>query len=76
MPSSPGWPPAPVVDLNLELPEAEDEWLRRLDATARGRLAQARARLERLGLLDTGGAPTSAALPPDLDPEGERGGGA
>jgi hypothetical protein len=64
-------PLAPVVDLDLDRPEDEEEWERRLMALAAERIAAARARLERLGIIDADGHLVSHELPPDTRPESD-----
>ena len=55
-------PCAPFDDLDLEKPEDEWEWDRRVMALARARIAAERVRLERLGMIGQDGA----AIPPHL----------
>lgn len=42
-------------DLDLDLPEDEEEWERRVMAMAAARIAAKRVRLERLGIIDENG---------------------
>ncbi len=62
---------APFDDLDLDRPEDEEEWERRVMALATARIAAERARLERLGIIDASGDLVSTALPPDMQPESE-----
>jgi hypothetical protein len=64
-------PSAPFDDLDLDRAEDRQEWERRLMALASTRLAVARARLERLGVIDAAGNSVSSALPPDMLPESD-----
>lgn len=64
-------PSARVDDLDFEREEDNEEWLRRLDALATTRLADARARLERLGVIDADGNLVSHELPPDMLPDSD-----
>ena len=64
-------PSAPFDDLNLDTPEDEAEWDRRLMALAAERIAAERVRLERLGIIDTDGELVSRDLPPDMLPESD-----
>ena len=59
-------PSAPFDDLDLDRPEDEEEWERRLMALAASRIAAERVRLERLGIIDENGDLRSTALPPDM----------
>jgi hypothetical protein len=62
-------PSAPVGDLDLDRDEDEEEWGRRLMQLATVRIQAARARLERLGIIDATGKLVSNELPPDMRPE-------
>jgi hypothetical protein len=64
-------PSAPFDDLDLDRPEDEDEWERRVMALAAARIVAERTRLERLGIIDANGDLVSTALPPDMLPESE-----
>ena len=64
-------PSAPFDDLDLDRPEDEEEWERRVMALAAGRIAAERARLERLGIIDAKGDLVSTELPPDMRPESD-----
>ena len=64
-------PCAPFDDLDLEKPEDESEWDRRVMALAAARIATERVRLERLGIIGTDGELISSALPPDMLPESD-----
>ena len=59
-------PRAPFDDLDLDRPEDEEEWERRVMALAVARIADERARLERLGVIDANGDLVSRELPPDM----------
>jgi hypothetical protein len=64
-------PSAPFHDLDLDRPEDEEEWERRVMALAAGRIVAERARLERLGIIDASGNLVSTTLPPDMLPESD-----
>jgi len=64
-------PSAPFDDLDLDRPEDEDEWERRVMALAAERIAAERARLEGLGIIDSNGNLVSTAMPPDMLPESD-----
>ncbi|MBX3188314.1 MAG: hypothetical protein KF819_14945 [Labilithrix sp.] len=64
-------PSAPFDDLDLDRPEGEEEWERRVMALAAERIAAERARLERLGIIDANGDLVSRELPPDMRPESD-----
>jgi hypothetical protein len=64
-------PSAPFDDLNLDVDADRREWSRRLDELAAARLAAARARLERLGIVDKDGKLTSTELPADMLPDSD-----
>jgi hypothetical protein len=64
-------PSAPFDDLDLDHPEDEEEWERRVVALAAARIATERARLERLGIIDAKGNLISRELPPDMLPESD-----
>lgn len=59
-------PSAPFDDLDLDRPEDDEEWERRVMALADARITAERARLETMGIIDAGGELVSAALPPDM----------
>ena len=69
-PSSP-IPSAPFDDLDLDVDADRQEWSRRLEELAATRLAPARARLERLGIVDKEGKLTSNELPADMLPDSD-----
>jgi hypothetical protein len=64
-------PSAPFDDLDLDRPEDEEEWERRVMALAAERIAAERTRLERLGIIDANGNLVSRDLPPDMLPESD-----
>jgi hypothetical protein len=64
-------PSAPFDDLDLDRPEDEEEWERRVMAMAAARIASERARLERLGVIDLSGNLVSNELPADMHPESD-----
>lgn len=64
-------PDARVDDLDLDREEDRAEWRRRLAELAEVRLASARARLARLGVIDADGALVSRELPPDMLPDSD-----
>jgi hypothetical protein len=64
-------PSAPVDDLDLDRDEDEAEWERRVMELASVRIQAARARLERLGIIDANGKLVSSELPPDMKPESD-----
>jgi hypothetical protein len=64
-------PSAPFDDLDLDLDEDEEEWERRVMDLAATRIVAARARLERLGIIDTEGKLVSTELPPDMLPDSD-----
>ena len=64
-------PAAPVDDLDLDRDEDEEEWERRVMELAAARIAAARARLERLGIIDAEGKHVSTELPPDMLPDSD-----
>jgi hypothetical protein len=64
-------PSAPFDDLDLDHPEDEEEWDRRVMALAAARIAAERVRLERLGIIDTNGDLKSRELPPDMLPDSD-----
>ncbi len=64
-------PSAPIGDLDLDRDEDEEEWERRVMALASTRVQAARARLERLGIIDANGKLVSSALPPDMMPDSD-----
>jgi hypothetical protein len=64
-------PAAPFDDLDLDRPEDEEEWDRRVMALAEARIAAERIRLERLGIIDANGDLVSRTLPPDMLPDSD-----
>jgi hypothetical protein len=64
-------PSAPFDDLDLDRDEDRKEWERRLERLAAARIAAARARLERLGIIDASGNLVSNELPPDMLPDSD-----
>ncbi|MCC6898399.1 MAG: hypothetical protein IT377_05455 [Polyangiaceae bacterium] len=64
----PAIPEARVDDLDLDDENDRAEWERRLAALAQARLGQARARLERMGVIDEDGRLVSSAVPADMLP--------
>lgn len=64
-------PTAPVGDLDLDRDQDEEEWERRVLQLAADRVAAARDRLERLGIVDANGNLVSRTLPPDMMPESD-----
>ena len=64
-------PEARFDDLDLDREEDRVEWRRRLAELAAARLASARARFERLGIVDADGKLVSSDLPPDMLPESD-----
>jgi hypothetical protein len=64
-------PSASFDDLDLDRPEDEEEWDRRLTALAAARIAAERVRLERLGIIDANGDLKSHELPPDMLPDSD-----
>ncbi len=58
-------------DLDLESPEGRAEWDRRVMALAARRIAEERARMEQLGIIDEHGELISRELPPDMLPESD-----
>ena len=64
-------PEARFDDLDLDLEEDRAEWRRRLAELAAARLSSARARLERIGIIDADGKLTSHELPPDMLPDSD-----
>jgi len=64
-------PSAPFDDLDLDRPEDEEEWERRVMALAAERIAAERVRLERMGIIDANGELVSRELPADMLPESE-----
>jgi hypothetical protein len=65
-------PSAPFDDLDLDSPEGENEWERRVMELAAERIAAERVRLERLGIIDANGKLVSEEIPPDMLPESVR----
>jgi hypothetical protein len=64
-------PSAPFDDLDLDREDGDDEWERRVMDLAERRISAARARLERLGVLDAEGKLISTELPPDMLPDSD-----
>jgi hypothetical protein len=64
-------PSAPCDDLDLDRPEDEEEWERRVMALAAARISAERVRLEMLGIIDANGELRSNTLPPDMLPESD-----
>jgi hypothetical protein len=64
-------PEASFDDLDLDREEDRVEWRRRLAELATARLSSARARFERLGIIDADGKLMSTELPPDMLPESD-----
>ena len=64
-------PSAPFDELDLDKPENEAEWDRRVMALAGVRIAAERVRLERLGIINADGDLVSRDLPPDMLPESD-----
>jgi hypothetical protein len=64
-------PSAPFDDLDLDRPEDEQEWERRVMTLAAARIAAERVRLERLGIIDAKGDLVSRELPADMLPESD-----
>jgi len=67
----PSIPSARLDDLDLDREEDNEEWQRRLNTLAVTRLAAARTRLERLGIIDADGQLVSDELPPDMLPDSD-----
>jgi hypothetical protein len=61
-------PGAPFDDLDLDREEDRAEWRKRLKELADARLATARKRLQRLGIVDDKGELVSDETPPDMLP--------
>jgi len=59
-------PCVPFDGLDLEKPEDESEWDRRVMALAAARIATERLRLERLGIIGADGELISRVVPPDM----------
>ena len=64
-------PSAPFDDLDLDRPDDEEEWERRVMALASMRIVAERTRLEQLGIIDGNGDLVSTTLPPDMLPESD-----
>lgn len=64
-------PSAPFDDLDLDRDDGEEEWERRVMALAAARVAAARSRLERLGIIDAEGSLVSRELPADMLPDSD-----
>jgi hypothetical protein len=64
-------PTARFDDLDLDRDEDRAEWQRRLRELATARLGIARARLQRLGIIDVDGELLSHDLPPDMWPDSD-----
>ena len=71
--NEPTWPipKADFVDLDLDRPEDEEEWERRVMALAAARITAERARLELLGVIDAHGDLVSRDVPPDMLPDSD-----
>jgi hypothetical protein len=69
--TDPPIPAARIDDLDLDREDDRAEWKRRLTELASARLATARARLERLRIVDANGALVSTELPPDMLPDSD-----
>jgi hypothetical protein len=69
--TEPPIPSASVGVLDLDRPEDEEEWERRVMALAAARIAAERRRLERLGIIDANGNLISRELPLDMLPESD-----
>jgi hypothetical protein len=67
----PAIPSAPVGNLDLDRDEDEEEWERRAMELASVRITSARARLERLGVVDANGILVSRTLPSDMTAESD-----
>ncbi|HEY5240314.1 MAG TPA: hypothetical protein VIJ22_02570 [Polyangiaceae bacterium] len=67
----PAIPSAPVGNLDLDRDADEEEWERRVMDLASVRISAARARLERLGVVDASGVLVSRALPSDMTAESD-----
>lgn len=59
-------PSARIDDLDLDNEGDREIWEQRLQSLAKQRLAQARARLESMGIIDQDGKLRSEELPPDM----------
>ncbi len=70
IPTSP-IPSAPFDDLDLDVDADRREWTQRIEDLAAARLAAARARLERLGIVDKDGKLISSELPADMLPDSD-----
>jgi hypothetical protein len=64
-------PSAPFGDLDLDRDEDEEEWERRVMELASVRIGAARARFERMGIIDAEGKLVSTELPPDMTPDSD-----
>ena len=64
-------PSALFDDLDLDRPEDQEEWDRRVMVLAAARIAAERARLEQLGIIDANGDLESRELPPDMLPDSD-----
>jgi len=64
-------PQAGFDDLDLDDAAGEQEWERRVMELAASRIAAARERFERLGIIDADGELVSTALPPDMLPDSD-----
>jgi hypothetical protein len=64
-------PTATFDDLDLDRDDDRKEWERRLMDLAAKRIAAARLRLERLGIVDANGKLRSSELPPDMLPDSD-----
>lgn len=66
-------PEARFDDLDLDDPAGWAVWEQRLAAMAARRILQARARLEKMGIIDRDGNGVSAEVPADMRPGSESG---
>ena len=64
-------PSAPLGDLDLDRDEDDEEWERRVMELATWRIQAARARLEKLGIIDPNGRLVSRELPSDMLPDSD-----
>jgi len=70
-PSLPVIASAPFDDLDLDSADGEAEWERRVMEMASARIVAARARLERLGIVDADGKLVSTELTVDMLPDSD-----
>lgn len=64
-------PRAPIGSLDLDNDADEEQWERDVMALAERRIANSRARLERLHVIDESGDLVDRRLPPDMQPGSE-----